>query len=142
MSIANIHHPREAAPGHRAHVGAVVKRNIFPCPCRELNHGHPGRRIAVVSRYFFFSPLVTILVAPVITGMTKYLIFHIRWIYILTFFYSNLFSVFFFIMLLFHAKSKTVPGKTNSFIPRKIQLNIQNHMVIKQSKINIVLLFI
>jgi len=37
----------------------------------------------------FFSPLVTIPVAPVITGMTKRFIFHIRWISILRFSYFN-----------------------------------------------------
>jgi hypothetical protein len=35
----------------------------------------------------FFSPLVTIPVAPMITGMTKYFMFHIRWISILKFLY-------------------------------------------------------
>jgi hypothetical protein len=41
--------------------------------CRESTECFPG----IVSRYFF-SPLVTIPVAPMITGMTKHFMFHIR----------------------------------------------------------------
>jgi hypothetical protein len=45
----------------------------------------------IVFRYFF-SPLVTIPVAPMITGMTKHFIFHIRLVSILTFLYFDFFS--------------------------------------------------
>jgi hypothetical protein len=41
--------------------------------CRESVECFPG----IVSRYFF-SPLVTIPVAPMITGMTKHFMFYIR----------------------------------------------------------------
>jgi hypothetical protein len=53
----------------------------------------------IVSRYLF-SPLVTIPVAPVITGMMHYFIFHICWISILRFLYFNLFSVSFCVTFL------------------------------------------
>jgi hypothetical protein len=39
----------------------------------------------------FFSPLVTISEAPMITGVTKHFMFHIRWISILKFLYFNFF---------------------------------------------------
>jgi hypothetical protein len=41
---------------------------------------------------YIFSPLVTIPVAPMIAGMTKHFMFHIRWISILKFLYFNFFS--------------------------------------------------
>jgi hypothetical protein len=41
--------------------------------CRESMECLPG----IVSRYFF-SPLVTIPVVPMTTGMTKHFIFHVR----------------------------------------------------------------
>jgi hypothetical protein len=39
----------------------------------------------------FFSPLVTIPVASMITGVTKHFMFHIRWISILKFLYFYFF---------------------------------------------------
>jgi hypothetical protein len=43
--------------------------------------------------YISFSSLVTITVVPMVTGMKKHFIFHIRWISILRPLYFNLFSV-------------------------------------------------
>jgi len=53
----------------------------------------------IVSRYFF-SPLVTIPVAPIIAGMTMHFIFHIRQIFVLGFLYLHLFSASFCITFL------------------------------------------
>jgi hypothetical protein len=49
---------------------------------------------------FFFSPLVTIPVAPMITGITKHFIFHPCWISILRFLYFILFLASFRITFL------------------------------------------
>jgi hypothetical protein len=53
-----------------------------------------------------FSPLVTIPSAPIINGVTKHFIFHIRWISILKCFYFNLFSapsvLYFHLIVLLH----------------------------------------
>jgi hypothetical protein len=40
----------------------------------------------------FFSPLVTVPVAPMTTGITKHFTFHIRWISMQTFYNLNSFS--------------------------------------------------
>jgi hypothetical protein len=61
--------------------------------CRESIECSPG----IVSRYSF-SPLVTIPVASVITGMTKHFIFYIHWMSILRFLCFN----FFFSLLLYY----------------------------------------
>jgi hypothetical protein len=52
--------------------------------CKESTECCPG----IVSRYFC-KLLLTIPVAPMITGMTKHLMFHILWISILRFLYFN-----------------------------------------------------
>jgi hypothetical protein len=62
--------------------------------CRESIECCPG----IVSTYF--KPLLTIPVAPVITGMTKHFILYIRWNFVLRFLYFNLFSVSFCIAFL------------------------------------------
>jgi hypothetical protein len=48
----------------------------------------------------FFSPLVTILMAPVIIGMAKHFIFHIHWISVIRLLYFNLLLVPFCITFL------------------------------------------
>jgi hypothetical protein len=62
----------------------VPSKAVF---CRESIECFPG----IVSGYFY-SPFVTIPVAPMITGMTKHFMLHIRWIYILKFLCFNFFS--------------------------------------------------
>jgi hypothetical protein len=62
--------------------------------CRESIKCCPG----VVSRYFC-KLLLTIPVAPVITGMTNHFMFHILWISILRFLYFNFFSAYLMILL-------------------------------------------
>jgi hypothetical protein len=64
--------------------------------CRESIECCPG----IVSRYFC-KLLLTISVAPVITGMTKHFMFHIFWISVLRFLYFNLFSASFCIIIFF-----------------------------------------
>jgi hypothetical protein len=54
--------------------------------CRESIESCPG----IVSRYFC-KLLLTIPMAPMITGMTKYFMFHILWISTLRFLYFNFF---------------------------------------------------
>jgi hypothetical protein len=56
----------------------------------------------------FFSHLVTIPVVPMIIGMTKHFMFHIRWISILKFLYFHLFSKPFHITFLSDGISKQI----------------------------------
>jgi uncharacterized membrane protein len=46
-----------------------------------------------ISPKYFLSPLVTVPVAPMATGITEPFLFHIRWISMHTFLYFNFFSV-------------------------------------------------
>jgi hypothetical protein len=64
----------------------------------------------------FFSPLVTIPVAPVITGVTKPFMFHIHWIYILEFLYFNLFSDSFCITFLSDGIATSISKQILSFL--------------------------
>jgi hypothetical protein len=72
---------------------ACVCEPRMACFCKESFECLPG---------FFssdsFSPAVTIVVSPVITGITKLFMFYIRWISVLKFLYLSLFSAPFSIM--------------------------------------------
>jgi hypothetical protein len=66
--------------------------------------------------YIFFSPLVTIPVAPKITGVTKHFMFHIRWISVLKFLYFNFFSDSFCITFLSDGIATSVSKQILSFL--------------------------
>jgi len=67
----------------------------YSCVSRDSTERFPH----IVSRYFF-SPLVTVPVAPMITGMTKHFIFHICWISVLRLLHFNFFGAPFCIIFL------------------------------------------
>jgi hypothetical protein len=64
----------------------------------------------------FFSPLVTIPVTPMITGMTKHFMFYIRWISVLKFLYFNFFSDSFCITFLSDGIDTSISKQTLSFL--------------------------
>jgi hypothetical protein len=64
----------------------------------------------------FFNPLVTIPVAPMITGMTIHFMFHIRWISILKFLYFNFFSDSFCTTFLSYGIATSISKKMLSFM--------------------------
>jgi hypothetical protein len=78
---------------------------------RESIEFFPG----IVYRYFC-SPLVKIPGAPMIIGMTKHFMFHIRWISILKFLYFNLFSDSFCITFLSDGIATAISKQTLSFL--------------------------
>jgi len=81
-------------PGFKFHIVALpllwATSLVHLFFCTESTECFPG----IVSRYIF-SPLVTILVIPIITGIMKHFIFQICWISTLTFLYFNFFSASF-----------------------------------------------
>jgi hypothetical protein len=80
--------------------------------CKESIECCPG----IVSRYFC-KLLLTISVAPMITGMTNHFMFHILWISILRFLYFNFFSASFCITFLSDGIATSINKQVVSSLP-------------------------
>jgi hypothetical protein len=78
--------------------------------CREFTERFAG----TVSG--FFSPSVTIPLAPMITGMSKRFIFHFQWISILRFLYSSSFSASFCVILLSDGIATSISKQISSVL--------------------------
>ena len=56
--------------------------------------------LCIITSSYYFRPLVTMPIAPTITGIIKHSLFHVRWIYVLRFLHLNSFPVSFCIAFL------------------------------------------